>query len=87
MLSKVSYKSVTHTLYHKTLCTLLNIVKPYTWVGRAAQRLTMGWAVRGSNLGGGKIFHTRPDWQGGPPSILYIGYRVSSGGKAATAWC
>jgi hypothetical protein len=25
----------------------------------------------------GEIFRTRPDWPWGPPSLLYIGYRVS----------
>jgi hypothetical protein len=38
-------------------------------------------------LVGGEIFHTRPDRPGGPPSLLYNGYRVVSGGKAAGAWC
>ena len=37
----------------------------------------MGWAVRESNLGGGKILRTRPDRPWGPPSLLYNGYRVS----------
>jgi hypothetical protein len=42
--------------------------------------------VRGSNPGGGKIFRTRPDRPWGPPSLLYDGYRVFRGGKAAGAW-
>jgi hypothetical protein len=45
-----------------------------------------GWKVRVSNLGGGEIFRTRPDRPWGPPSLLYNGYRVVSGGKAAGAW-
>ena len=48
--------------------------------------LATGWAVRGSNPGGGEIFRTRPDRPSGPPSLLYNGYRVSPGGKAAGAW-
>jgi hypothetical protein len=28
----------------------------------------MGWTVRGSNPGGGEIFHTCPDWPWAPPS-------------------
>jgi len=36
--------------------------------------------------GGGEIFRTRPDRPWGPPSLLYNGYRVFSGGKAAGAW-
>jgi hypothetical protein len=37
----------------------------------------MGWTVRGSNLGGGEIFRTRPDRPWGPPSLLNNGYRLS----------
>ena len=40
----------------------------------------------GSNPGGGEIFHNRPDGSWGPPSLLYNGYRVFPGGKAAGAW-
>jgi hypothetical protein len=39
------------------------------------------------NPGGGEIFRTRPDRPWGPPSLLYSGYRVFPGGKAAGAWC
>ena len=31
----------------------------------------------GQNLGGGEIFHTRPDQSCGPPSLLYNGCRAS----------
>ena len=31
---------------------------------------------------GGEIFRVRPDRPGGPPSLLYSGYRVFPGGKA-----
>ena len=53
------------------------------WVGRVCQpvlRLATGWTVRGSNPGGTRN-STRPDRPWGPPSPLYNGYRVSSGGK------
>jgi hypothetical protein len=33
-----------------------------------------------------EIFRTRPDRPWGPSSLLYNGYRVSSGGKVAGAW-
>jgi len=46
----------------------------------------MGWTVRGSNAGGGEIFRTRPDRPWGPPSLLYNGYRVFPGAKAAGVW-
>ena len=36
--------------------------------------------------GGGEIFRTRPDRLWGPPNLLYSGYRVFPGGKAAGAW-
>ena len=35
---------------------------------------------------GGEIFCTRPDLPWDPPSLLYNGYRVFHGGKAAGAW-
>jgi len=34
----------------------------------------------------GEISRTRPDRTRGPPSLLYKGYRVFPGGKAAGAW-
>jgi hypothetical protein len=36
---------------------------------------------------GGEIFRTRPDRSWDLPSLLYNGYRVFPGGKAAGAWC
>ena len=35
------------------------------------------YKVQGSNPGGGKIFHTRPGWSWGPPSLLCNGYCVT----------
>ena len=43
-------------------------------------------AGRGSNPGGGETFRTRPDRSWGPPNLLYNGYRVFPGDKAAGAW-
>jgi hypothetical protein len=34
----------------------------------------------------GEIFRTRPDPPWGPPSLLYTGWGVFPGGKAAAAW-
>src|SRR5215467_7877592 len=42
-----------------------------------------GRTVRGSNPGWGEIFRTCPDRPWDPPSLLYNGYRVFPGGKAA----
>jgi hypothetical protein len=53
-------------------------------MGRVAQsvlRLAAGWAVRGSNPGGGEIFRASPDRSWGLPSLLYNGCRVFPGGK------
>jgi hypothetical protein len=38
------------------------------------------------NPGGGEIFITRPDRPWGLPNLLYNGYRVIPGGKAAGTW-
>jgi hypothetical protein len=40
----------------------------------------MGWTVRGSNPGGGKIFRTCLNRPWGPPRLLYNRYRVFLGG-------
>jgi hypothetical protein len=51
--------------------------------------MAIGYGLDGpeSNPGGDEIFRTRPDRRLGPPSLLYNGYRVFPGGKAAGAWC
>jgi hypothetical protein len=49
-------------------------------------QLATGWTVQGSNPGRGEIFHTCPDQPWSPPSLLYNGYRVFLGGKAAGMW-
>jgi hypothetical protein len=40
----------------------------------------------GSNPGGGEVFRTCPDRPWSPPSLLYNGYGVFPGGKAAGTW-
>jgi len=55
-------------------------------IAQWVQRLATGWTVRESNPGGRKFFRSRPDRSWGPPSLLYNGYRVFPGGKAAGAW-
>jgi len=49
--------------------------------GDSSVGTSTGWTLRGSNPGGGEIFHTRPNRSSGPPSLLYNGYRVIPGGK------
>jgi hypothetical protein len=56
-------------------------------IAQSIYRLATGWTARGSNPGRGEIFRTRPDRSWGPSSLLYNGYRVFPGGKAAGAWC
>ena len=71
-------------LFLKSVSTHHSILVYFMQVGRVAQlvqRLATGWTVRGSNPGGGEIFHSCPDRPWGLPSLLYNGYRVFSGGK------
>jgi hypothetical protein len=58
----------------------------WAWLAQSVQRLATTWTVRGSNLGGGVIFRTRPHRPWGPPSLLHNWYRVIPRGKAAEAW-
>ena len=55
-------------------------------IAQLVQRLAIGWTVWGSNPGVGEIFRTRPDCPWGPPSLLYNGYRLFSGGNTTGAW-
>ena len=50
------------------------------------QRLATGWTVRSSDTVREEMFRTRPLRPWGPPSLLYNGYRVFPGDKAAEAW-
>ena len=47
---------------------------------------SVGIATRYGLGGPGEIFRTRPDRPWGPPSLLYNGYGVFPGSKAAGAW-
>jgi hypothetical protein len=62
----------------KILSVQLLSCGPGSSVGK---RLATGWTVRGSNPGVGEIFRTCPDRSWGPPSLLYNGYQVFTGGK------
>jgi hypothetical protein len=61
------------------LCVLCRL---WAGIAQSVYRLATGLMVRGSNPGGGEI--SRPDRPWGPPSLIYHGYRVFPGGKAAT---
>ena len=58
----------------------------YYGITQSVQRLARGWTGRRSNPGGGRDFPHHPDRPWGPPSLLYNGYRVFAGDKAAGAW-
>ena len=55
-------------------------------IAQSVQRLATDKTVRGSNPGGSEIFRTCPDLPWRLPSLLYNGYRVFPGGKAAVDW-
>jgi len=81
-LHRMRYKTATTCYFN--IENLHNSLPLIRLVGRRAQsvyRLSTGWTVRGSKPGGGEIFRTCPDRPWGPPSLLYNGYRVFSGGK------
>lgn len=44
-----------------------------TGLAQSVQQLATGWTVRGSNLGGDKIFRAHRDRPLGPPSFIYSG--------------
>ena len=61
----------------------------FKWQGRGSSvgiATRNALAVLGSNRGGGEIFLSRPERPWGTPSLLYNGYRVFTGVKAAGAW-
>ena len=74
---------------HAFHCVIFSIYKTrcktVARIARSLQRIATGRTVRESNPGGGEVFRTRPDRSWGPPSLLYNGYRVIPGGKAAGA--
>jgi len=53
---------------------------------QVVQRLATDWTVRESNPGVGENFRTCPERPWIPISLLYNGYRVYPGGKAAGSW-
>ena len=71
------------SLYFKTL--ILNRYGP-RYRSRYSDSLRAGRSGDRIPMGGGEILRTRPYWPWGPPSLLYNGYRVFPGGKAAGAW-
>jgi len=64
----MAVRSEGSTKYRITLCGYSNSLRD----GRSGDRIPVG----------GEIFRTRPDLAWGPPSLLYNGYRVISGGQS-----
>ena len=61
--------------------------KIFTFYVKAAGKFKFSaLMLRGSKLGGGEIFCTRPDQPWDRPGPLYDGHRVFPGGKTARAW-
>ena len=50
---------------------------PCSGIAQSVWRLATGWAVRGSNLGGGRAFPHPSRTAVGPPNFLFNRYRVS----------
>jgi hypothetical protein len=53
-------------------------------VPRFVITIIIDWTVRGSNPGGGEMFHNRSEQLWGPASFLYNAYWFFPGGKALT---
>jgi hypothetical protein len=74
-----------HCINKINLCVLvLSLLPTSSWTGIPGLRAGRS----GDQIPvGGEIIRTRPDWPSGQPSLLYKGYRLFAGGKAAEAWC
>ena len=55
---------------------------PWTGIAQSISRLATGWAVRGSNLGGGEILSTRPDLPYYHPAFCTMGTGSLSRGSS-----
>ena len=73
-------------IFDSTGCYKMYYTIPWAGIAQSVYWLVTGCTVRGSNAGGDEIFLTRPDQPWVPHSLLYNGYRVILGGKAAGAW-
>jgi hypothetical protein len=78
-----TYVKYAATLYNEMPLNVGDVCQKHIYLCYCAT----GWTVRGSNPGRGQIFRTCPDRPWGPLSLLYNGYWVFPGGKAAGAWC
>ena len=78
-----TYLANTAFYFHKNFLIMLHCEAA---IAQSVQRLATGSTVRGSNPCEDEIFriHKHRPWV--PPSLLYIGYRVFPGGKAAGPW-
>jgi hypothetical protein len=73
-------------LCRKTSRTASRFVGRDSSVGIATCYGMDGPEIEKKNPGGSDILRIRPNQPWGPPSLLYNGYRVCLGGKAARAW-
>ena len=63
------------------LISLIRVVIRWTVIAPSVQRLAMGWTVRGSNPGGGKIFRICSDWPWCHPAVYTVGTVLFPGVK------
>jgi hypothetical protein len=84
MLCMLLFSFVNYAFLLLRLCILIVMRGRHSSVGIATNYELDGPGIE--SRWGGEIFHTRPERPWGPPSLLYNGYRVFSGGKAAGAW-
>jgi len=66
---------------------IYNPIKIFSVLNSVVGTATRYGLVRGTDAGGGEIFRTRPHRPWYPNSLLYNGYWVFPGGKAAGSWC
>jgi hypothetical protein len=84
----INYSGATDIIHYFNLLKYIHTTRSCC-TGRVAQLvqwLATAWTVRGSNPGRGEIFRTRLDRPWGLPRLLYNGYRVFPGVRAAGTW-
>jgi hypothetical protein len=81
----IFFKLCAYVCMYIYICVCVYVAKViwYSGLAQSVWRLSTCW----SNPGGGEIFRTRPDRPWGLSRLLYNGYRVFPGSKAAGAWC
>ena len=70
--------------------TVTNLIYYVNWCGGrdSSVGIATAYGLNGPGIESrwDEIFRTRPDWPRGPPNLLYNGYPVFTGDKAAGSW-